>query len=181
MEDSEIVVVCHCIIHNPMHRVREGVLAEKLGPEVHYVDENPECPNSNWERIPDNSKMVVWGQNCPVGLIFTNMIQPPNRELTQILEGSHRVLKKGGKVIFPGKMQKSDEDFLKAKLRRYAGWDFSIVENPNDLPIILGALGKNTGTYRGLPTSAVFTKIETGGKRRRTIKRRRRKTHSKRK
>ena len=118
MEDSNIVVACHCKAHQQLYHVKHnGKRGPALGTGAIYIDPY-RCPESPWSSVKDASVDFVWGENCSVYTQLTNGLQitkkgkttylknSKNEEegasqvLFRILNESYRVLKTGGKAIF---------------------------------------------------------------------------------
>jgi len=171
VSDEDIVIVCHCKKHSPVFHVY-STNSRSVGEGISYVD--PEvCPEDTWDKIADNSKTYVWGINCPVGPIITNtyplFMETSKQILNDILIHSWRVLKMGGKVVFPGpyddKMIPAVQDIVGTK------WIFSI-ENTSEFPLSLVKKGEGSGKLKVFPKIAVFTKVvHEGGKMKRRVKR----------
>jgi len=118
MSDSSLVISCHCPeIHSQLHHVKDGKLNDPVGVKATYVDPFS-CPELKWNKIKSNSKLVVWGENCPVYFQLTNGLyymkkgkqyeikdDPSNntgtsKKLFSILDESYRILKSSGRLIF---------------------------------------------------------------------------------
>lgn len=112
MNEDELVIICHCSRHPTLY-YRNGFTMTPVGKQVQYVD--PVCPESRWDTIADNSKMYVYGMNCPIVLgILTRASDKQvygTTILSEILENAWRVLKPGGKVLFPGQYT-IDKNFI---------------------------------------------------------------------
>ena len=119
MTDSNLVISCHCPdIHKELFHVNSTrKKLRSVGTKATYVDPFS-CPDRTWKKIKSNSKMVVWGENCPVyfqltyGLYHTKKgvtyelkddsheESYTSKKLFSILNNAYRVLKTGGKAIF---------------------------------------------------------------------------------
>jgi hypothetical protein len=142
MNDSDIVVACHCKDGSKYYHIENGVATRPLGPDVHYVDPY-ECPDESWDKIESNSKLYVISASCPVFAVLEwdessvkeidwneNAYQLATSEgreyrpesynrfaenldtLLGILHESWRVLENGGKVIFPTAALMIQEDIV---------------------------------------------------------------------
>lgn len=164
--DSELVVVCHCNMHQQLYYVENGELNTPLGPTVQYVD--PKCIGNTWGKIPDNSKTYVYGVHCPVAFQIRSGLEK-HGELVAIINEAGRVLKKGGKVIFGGDFDSTITDRLQAELNTSEKilhkWDFSIIDS-KDFIFSLGHIQKLSKEPVVFPKMAIFTKPVVGGKRR---------------
>lgn len=88
--------------------------------DTYYKDIPNTTPNwfSKWETIPDKSMDYIWGHNCPIfgplGLedfdirlsLFTtseeaHFVDEYDKLLVDVLTHGRRILKKGGKIVFP--------------------------------------------------------------------------------
>lgn len=171
--DSEIVIACHCErLHAQMYHLKNGALDKVVG--ANYVD--PECPETTWGDIEAESKTYVWGDNCPVGPQIRSGEIQEDCVLINILDESWRVLKKGGKVIFPGPYNTTMEEPMQALIDSGAfkhKWSFSVIKNEH-FPFVLTHKNK-VGDFKVPPYLAIFTKPMSGGKsKRKTLKRKRR-------
>ena len=168
--DSDLVIVCHCKHHPQMYHLKNGALEQVNG--ALYID--PECPESTWADIEAGSKTYVWGENCPVAPQIYNGTLEGDFSLTNILDESWRILKNGGRVIFPGKyntsMVQPIQDLIDSGAFKNK-WEFSIL-NSNDFSFFLTREDK-FGKFRRQSPLAIFTKPMSGGKRK-TVKRKRR-------
>ena len=102
--DSELVIACHCKEkHGQLFFYNPDGSSRPLDGET-YVDPRA-CPDKTWDKIPSNSKQIVWGQNCPIYCAFT---KTEIKTLKEILEESYRVLKPGGTLFskHPGWLKK---------------------------------------------------------------------------
>jgi hypothetical protein len=97
---------------------------------VSYVD--IKCPDDTWNKIENESKMYVWGHNCPVYNVFRSNDRR-DKLLVQILTESDRILKKGGLVIFRSSFELSDEiyNFLKQKPIVKDKYDLTVIDSAN--------------------------------------------------
>lgn len=116
--ESEIVIVCHCSKeyenkHDPLFYIdtKNKNIIKELGDDVKYVDVNPSCVNNKWENIGDESKMYIWGINCPINLSYSKIFSHKifSHIIDDILKNSLRVLKKNGKVLFPFFLDNSND------------------------------------------------------------------------
>jgi hypothetical protein len=103
--DSELVIACHCEVHEKLYLYNPDGSSRPLDGET-YVDPD-ECPDKTWDKIPSNSKQIIWGQSCPVYSAFR--LGSKHSELEPILRESLRVLKLGGVVVFPLSQKKKEE------------------------------------------------------------------------
>ncbi len=169
--DKELVVVCHCYRHPPLfYRPTTGEMIP-LGPDVQYVDPAV-CPDMTWDTIADESKQYVYGMHCPVapGVIGMgqHMYHFGTKVMLEILEHAWRVLKRGGKVIFPGgyTVDKNRIEAFQAIIdadehRRFKHrWTFSF-ESIDNLPFNIGKSPRSADNN----VAAVFTKPVGGGRR----------------
>jgi hypothetical protein len=117
MRDSNIVIACHCKVHEHLYHVKaDGKKGNIVGDGAIYIDPHA-CPEKPWSTVASNSVDFVWGENCSVYLQLTHGLQLTkkghtaelkngendtfsNRNLFRLLDESYRVLKTGGKVIF---------------------------------------------------------------------------------
>jgi hypothetical protein len=129
VDDSELVIACHCRSHPDLY-IEEKDKIRPLGPNVSYVD--TKCPDDTWNKIENESKMYVWGHNCPVYNVFRSN-DHRDKILVQILTESDRILKKGGLVIFRSSFELSDEiyNFLKQKPIVKDKYDLTMIDTAN--------------------------------------------------
>ena len=119
MSDSNIVVACHCKVHEQLYHVKpNGEKGTALGDGAIYIDPYT-CPENPWSSVKEASADFVWGENCSVYTQLTNGLQitkkgkiielkdshnntavHSSRILFRILDESYRVLKVGGRAIF---------------------------------------------------------------------------------
>ncbi|NDB82128.1 MAG: hypothetical protein EB127_05205 [Alphaproteobacteria bacterium] len=104
MDESKLVIACHCEKHSQLHYVNpDNTIGKPVGIDVTYVD--PICPNKTWDQIAPNSKKYVWGENCPVYGEFRlgakRLRRGQDPQLLNILRESYRILENEGFVVFP--------------------------------------------------------------------------------
>jgi hypothetical protein len=185
VEDSEIVIACHCETMPQMHKInRDGSIGHALGPDITYVDIS--CEGKTWERIEAGSKKYVWGENCPVYIAFMRGTPQLNRpvgdeQLLNILRESHRILKPGGSAVF-GEMS----DFIKKdNIKEIADypeikshWKVRI-KKPTEFPINFAHKSEIGDFYTTKEELIIFTKrAQGGGKRKSRVKRRKIRHHT---
>jgi len=171
MIDSELLVVCHCPVptHPQIYYVDDGALGTPLGAEVSYVD-SMACEENKWDKIEDESKIYVWGMQCPIYPILEGDLRYYDPEaywvrvFIEILNNSWRVLKNGGSVIFPrnGEINSDKRDKLSLIQRfineneRINNWNLTLI-NATDFLFNLGYI--NRSNYLIIPDILyVFTK-----------------------
>lgn len=138
MDDKDIVVVCHCAKHTTLYHAKSG---KPLGSDVQYVDPYV-CPDSKWDAIQSNSKLFVFAAFCPVYYTLEwdedaddDDWDPSLNTLLDILGESLRVLKPGGKVIFP--RAKNNDAVPKLQQLVGGGWKVSFIkEEDATFPIL---------------------------------------------
>ena len=151
--DSELVIACHCEVYEKLYFYNPDGSSRPLDGET-YVDPD-ECPDKTWDKIPSNSKQIIWGQFCPVYSAFR--LGSKHSELEPILRESLRVLKLGGVVIFPLSQKKKEEiKFYPA----FDGFRINIKEN-DGLPVNIGI--EDSNIKRNSPFLIIYTKISKGG------------------
>jgi hypothetical protein len=106
MDESKLVIACHCEKYPQMYLVNpDNTIGKDLSTEVTYVDPHA-CPGKTWERIAPESKKYVWGENCSVYMELrlstkNRIARSYDSQLLNILRESYRILEKDGIVIFP--------------------------------------------------------------------------------
>ena len=173
--DSELVVVCHCKKHSQLYYADGDKLINPLGDEVQYVDIDPECPEANWDAIKTNSKLYVWGYNCPVAYALLNPSLDIlwTQHLLDILINSWRVLKNGGKVILGiNKETEYDINYLQGFLDSWDPTHKWVVSSERSIDFTF-SLGKALPIKKIHPRLILFTKVSAGGNRRKRTTRKR--------
>ena len=108
--DSELVIACHCEIHEKLYYVnRDNKLDynRPIGSTVDYIDPNPNCIGATWDKIATESKTYVWAFNCPILLLFTHAADKTIDKgywygvFLSLIKNAYRVLRVGGKFIIP--------------------------------------------------------------------------------
>ena len=117
MADSNLLIACHCEVHNQLHHVKSnGSKGAPVGAGAIYIDPFA-CPDRLWSSVAAESVDYVWGENCSVYFQLTNGLQltksgvtreikndqssgHSSRNLFQLLDNGYRVLKNKGKIIF---------------------------------------------------------------------------------
>lgn len=152
--DSELVIACHCEVHEKLYFYSPDGSSRPLDGET-YVDPKA-CPDRTWDKIPSNSKQIVWGQFCPMISEFT---RNEAKQLKQILEESYRVLKPGGSVIFPAGIEGFRLKDIKHR-PEFEGFKLDIKEN-DGLPINI--LNRADGNPKeDIELLIIYTKISKG-------------------
>lgn len=178
MDESELVIVCHCEKHPQLYTVKDNKLDKPIdNKKVSFVDPSV-CGENTWEKIASNSKQYVWGFNCPVGPALTNPEFDRSAfwtaHLLDILENSKRVLKPGGQFI-SGIGNTIDIDTIDlnkfVNVPEMSSWKIKVVKG-SDYVFNLGKI------QLGYPPDIkynlmVFTKVSAGGKRKKRTTRRR--------
>jgi len=178
MKDSDLLVLCHCKIHDQLYYVIDDNITRELTNEVTYID--PSCPKTTWDDIESNSKKYIWGFNCPIRMIIAYSTKEKLfrmffvEDFIEICKESWRTLKPGGKLIFSGDY---DKDFDTQPLQEYINnhddiykWHFS-VEKASEFEFNLAKKHKNSRLSTQIHTGlAVFTKpnYHNGGKHKNT-------------
>jgi hypothetical protein len=172
MDESDLVVVCHCETHPQLYTIKNDRIDKKLdNSKVSFVDPDV-CPEKTWGNIKENTKKYVWAFNCPIGPTITS--ESFSKEYSgiflEILEHSKKILIEGGQFITG-----IGNNFVKrVSLDKFngvpelSGWKYKIVE-ANQFTFNLGKYepGKPTDFKREL---VVFTKTTDGGKRKRSTR-----------
>ena len=182
MVDSELVIVCHCKKHPKLYYMRDDEFVRPVGEEVPYIDTS--C-GQTWDIISDNSKMYIWGIHCPIYASLTHLRVDKEWAFSvfpNILENSARVLRPGGKIIFPQIKPVSElydingiQDLVNTNPAFIHKWDVSTM-NASEFPFHIGYISKG-GTLVNEKILLIFTKREAnaGGrknKQRKNTKRR---------
>jgi len=176
MDESELVVVCHCEKHPQLYTIKNNDLDKAIdNKKVSFVDPTV-CRESTWLKIESKSKQYVWAYNCPIGPVLMNT--DFNRDIIwteiflDILNNSKRVLKPGGHFISGiGNTVNIDDVSLEKFINvpELTDWKIKMVK-ASDFTFNLGK--SLTDFKRNL---MVFTKAVEGGKRNKKRKTRRRK------
>jgi len=185
MDDSELVVVCHCEKHAQLYVTKNDMLVRPLdNKKVSFVDPFV-CKEKTWDKIETSSKQYVWAYGCPIALVLMSDILLDKDDywtgnFFDILKNSKRILKPGGQFI-TGIDNAIHPD--KINLEKFVGvpelsdWTIKMI-NANDY---IFNLGKEED---GLPLNVknnlmIFTLVSVGGKRKNTRKRKARNHASK--
>lgn len=164
MNISDILIICHCEKHPEVFLKEEGP-EKSISSVVDFVDPKA-CPERSWDKIKDESKSYIWGINCPVAL----QIQSANLEsigsLIPILNGSWKILKANGKVIFPGPYTSEKLETLKIAVNTNSNnkWDVSILP-ASEFEFSIYHNNKYSGKPVIHPYLVIFTKVAEGGRR----------------
>jgi len=178
MDESELVIVCHCEKHSQLYRIKDNKIDTPIDyKKVSFVDPRV-CEDNTWEKIAPNSKQYIWGFNCPIGPALTNPEFDRSAfwtdTLLNILENSKRVLKSGGEFV-SGIGNTIDVDTIDLdkfiNVPELSSWKIKVVKG-SDYVFNLGKIqvGHPPDFKRNL---MVFTKISAGGKRKKRATRRR--------
>jgi len=145
MDESKLVIACHCEKYPQMYLVNpDNTIGKNLSTEVTYVDPHA-CPGKTWERIATASKKYVWGENCSVYTelrLATKYLIPRyhDAQLLNILRESYRILEEGGIVIFPletGMYTEGSVEFIRGHKEIKSKYTVSIID-VKDAPFRLG-------------------------------------------
>ena len=145
MDESKLVIACHCEKYPQMYLVNpDNTIGKDLSTEVTYVDPHA-CPGKTWERIAPESKKYVWGENCSVYTelrLATKYLnsRSGDPQLLNILRESYRILEEGGIVIFPletGMYTEESVEFIRGHKEIKSKYTISIID-VKDAPFRLG-------------------------------------------
>jgi hypothetical protein len=172
MDESELVIVCHCEKHPQLYRVRDNHLDTIIdNTRISFVDPDI-CTEKTWDKIETSSKKYVFAFNCPFGGMLSAEVMDPAgwqmKILFEVLENSKRVLKAGGQFI-SGISNAIDIDTFNLDkftgIPELSGWKITAVKG-NDFTFNLGKSqpGNPPDIKRNL---LVFTKLVEGGRRKR--------------
>jgi hypothetical protein len=152
--DNDIVIACHCEKHRKLYLYFQNGSSRELEGEQ-YVDPYA-CPGRTWERIKTNSIQYIWGQFCPIYLVFFNGFDNVFfRMLINILNEASRILKVGGSIIFP--IPKKNQEPVKY-FPKVTGFTLEIKKN-DGLPINI--YYENHNVQDTISYLIIFTKLNS--------------------
>ena len=152
INESELAILCHCSIvkypelkHPQLYYIQDGIIGEKIGDDIKYID--PLCKKNDdiWGEIDDNSLMYIWGIYCP---IYTSYFD--SNKIKLILNNSFKKLKYNGMVLFQAFEELNTEYF---RNNPFLGFTFSKLKIADLSFIIDKKIPSHTEYY-------VFTKLD---------------------
>jgi hypothetical protein len=182
MDESELVIVCHCEKHPQLYIIKDDTLGRQLDNTIISFVDPDVCEGNTWDKIASRSKQYVWAFNCPIGPAIVNPEFTRDMLWTQIfleiIRESKRILKPGGQFI-SGIGNQIDIDTVHLdkfiNVPELSGFEYKLVK-ANDFTFNLGKRkeGKPSDYKRNL---IVFTKVAEGGKRKRLTRKRKTRRH----